>query len=179
MAQTFTLSVLPTPLAVKSRFRRRSAGLLLAGLLALNLVACAKVRVEDDPSEQAKATALAEKYVKAFAEGNGPLVLEMSSTPFWGDGVVLPTQSLLETELKDQLKDIQGIPFVVKGVRFVPMTELKAKYPALFENLTKAKFSTDIYAVQLTVQVKNKPEDGIVLLRRDEAGVWSVAGIGD
>jgi len=163
---------------MKSVFSRRAAGILLAGLLVL-LTSCAKVRVEDDPSEQAKATALAEKYVKAFAEGNGPLVLEMSTTPFWGDGQVLPTRPALETELKDQLKDIKGLPFVVKGTRFVPLTEFKSKYPDLFENLAKAKFNADIYAVQLTVQIKGKPENGIVLLRRDEQGIWSVAGIGD
>ncbi|MEZ0370892.1 MAG: hypothetical protein ACAI44_17500 [Candidatus Sericytochromatia bacterium] len=158
---------------------RKALKLLLAVMLTTGLIACQKVRVEDDPAEQAKATALAEKYVKAFAEGNGPLVLEMSTTPFWGDGEIVASQEELEAALKDQLKDVQELKFTVKEARYLPLSELKLMMPGLHERLVADKFTEEVHAVVLTLDVDGEQEQGLVLVKRLEDGMWRVVGIGD
>lgn len=153
--------------------------LLLALLLCSSLSACAKVRIEDDPAEQAKATALAEKYLKSFAEGNDLLALEMSETPFWGDGVVLMTRDELKVELAKQLKDVKGLEFKVVNPRFLAIEEVKLLMPNLYRALTTSKFTEDVHAVAVTLEFKDRTETGLVLVRRLENGFWKVIGIGD
>lgn len=159
--------------------RRKPISLLLSLLTAFSLAACAKVPIEDDPAEQAKATAVAEKYLKAFAAGDGPLVLEMSEAPFWGDGELLPDATALQDALTEQLQGISELKFTLQNARFVSMTELKTLLPALHDQLTQAGFSGDVHAVALDISVEGETSQGLVLVRRMPDGIWKVVGIGD
>ncbi|PKL76536.1 MAG: hypothetical protein CVV27_09795 [Candidatus Melainabacteria bacterium HGW-Melainabacteria-1] len=154
--------------------------LILAGLIAVSLSACEKkIPIEEDPIEHAKATAVAEKYLKAFAGGDAPLVMEMSEAPFWGDGDIVPTMEALEIEVKEQLKDISDLEFVVKDARYLPMAELQQLMPNLYQQLVGDQFITGVHAVVLTLEIMGKEERGLVLVRRQEDGMWKVVGIGD
>ncbi len=153
--------------------------LLLSLLLFTSLTACTKVKIEDDPAEQAKATAVAEKYLKAFAEGNARLAMEMSETPFWGDGAVINSRTQLEIELAKQLQNVKGREFIVQNPRFLSIEELKVQMPKLYRELTVSDFTEDVHAVVIDLVFKGEPETGMILVRRLENGFWKVIGIGD
>lgn len=149
-------------------------------LLSAQLSACHhKVAIEEDPSERAKATAVAEKYLQAFAESNVPLVLEMSSTPFWGEGDILPDQASLLEALKTQLAHSQQLNYTVKDLKFLTLDQLQTTYPELHQQLVETQFVDGIYAVIMSLEVEGEQEGGMVLVRRGEDGIWRVAGIGD
>lgn len=152
---------------------------LLATMLLIGLTACQNVRIEDDPAEQAKATAVAEKYVKAFAAHDGTLVMEMSTLPFWGDGEAFPDKAALQAALADQLNDDADYAFELKSARYLPPAEWAKDYPKLFQQLQAAGMTQNLHAVELQVVIDGQPDTGVVLVRRNEQGLWTVAGIGD
>lgn len=154
--------------------------LLLVLLTATTLVACQKVPIEDDPAEQAKAIAVAEKYLKAFSEANGTLVLEMSALPFWGDGSLLANREELEKALLEQFANAPELTYRVKSARFFAFQELQSLVPSLYQAINQQSFSQDdLHFVAVTLEVEGQEELGVILVKRQQDGIWKVTGIGD
>lgn len=153
-------------------------------LLCLNLGACqqAKLAIEDDPTEQAKAQAAASRYFESFVSGDRETVLKLSAVPFWGDGERIDAMEQLTAEVTRQLDyaDSSAPDVQVEATHFMTLAQTQVVLPELYARLQASGFDQDeMYVVALRVRFEQHEEQGIILVRQDAEGLWKVTGIGD
>ena len=152
-------------------------GLMISSLL---LIGCHTPKIEDDPSEKAKAISVATKFLGALFEGDFERTKSYAAVPFWGDGEVFLSQEIFERELKKQVNNSSSkTEFKIINARLFSTDDLSLINPKLIKKFEKNNFDSQyIYIVALRISLGENEEFGLILMQKKQ-GKWRVVGLDD
>lgn len=161
---------------MKTLIRKQLAGLITAMTL---LSACHQVKIEDNPTEKAKAIHVAQEFITHFAHQEFTDSMSRIAVPFWLDGRLVSSRDTLEAELKNAGKD-DSKEFEVLESHFFTLPALSIFARRLLPKLSKGQFNTeDVYAVVLKVKEKGRRDEALLFLVKKLEGKWHVVGVED
>ncbi|PKL77391.1 MAG: hypothetical protein CVV27_05620 [Candidatus Melainabacteria bacterium HGW-Melainabacteria-1] len=156
-----------------SRFKRTVCLALLTSLLILP--GCMS-RMAQDSAEQTQAEALIRQFATVMAKQDAEGLLEIASVPFWVDDWIESRETLRE-EFPDDAQD-QNPELGPMELRIYPLADLAALRPKVWQSLKDSNpaWIQDMYVAAVAVEIDDRSESGLFLLRRVN-GKWTLAGL--